>query len=244
MRLVIALPLLLVASLARSEAPAPSAFTKLFQLTGLTLLCQQAEPLLSSGLSAAQQATLGDLFAPEPLCLDLAKQLASQFSVAQLQQAQAQLESPLAEQITVAERAVGEQEAELASYSEQLRAHPPRAERLSLVQRLDHAAQTTAMSALLRYEVGKTQALLALKAQGGSIDEATLSAKTTVQRDALRASSEHAVQTFMLFAYRQTPSTQLTAYAMLYEQEPLQGLLDASVVALPKVFAARRAALK
>jgi hypothetical protein len=97
---------------------------------------------------------------------------------------------------------------------------------------------------LLRYEVGKTQALLALKAQGGSIDEATLSSKTTAQRDALRESSQQGVQSFMLFAYRQTPSAQLAEYAALYEQEPVKGLLNASVQALPKVFAARRAALK
>jgi hypothetical protein len=244
MRFLIVVPLLLAATLARAEALAPAAFNKVFELAGISLLCEQTAPLLERGLSPTQQAQLAKAYAGAQLCADLAKQLATKFTAKQLQQAQRLLESPLAQQFTAAERAVGEQEAELSSYREQLSSRPPRAERLALVQRLDQAAQTTVLATLLRYEVGKTQALLALKAEGGSIDEATLSSKTTAQRAALQASSQQGVQAFMLFAYRQTPSDQLAEYAALYEQEPIKSLLSASVAALPSVFAARRAALK
>jgi hypothetical protein len=244
MRFLIVLPLLLSAPLAWAQTPSPQAFNKVFELAGISLLCEQTAPLLQRGLPEVQQAALAKAFTAEALCQDLAKQLVPQFSLEHLQQAQTLLESPLAQQFTAAERAVGENETELASYRQQLTSRPPRADRLALVQRLDGAAQTTALATLLRYEVGKTQAVLTLKAQGGSIDEATLSSKTTAQRDALRESSQQAVQAFMLFAYRQTPSEQLAEYAALYEQEPVKGLLSASVQALPKVFAARRAALK
>jgi hypothetical protein len=244
MRFLIVVPFFLAASLARAEAVAPAAFGKVFELAGISLLCEQTAPLLQRGLPDAQQAQLAKAYASAQLCGDLAKQLAGTFTAKQLQQAQTLLESPLAQHFTAAERAVGESETELASYRAQLSSRPPRAERLALVQRLDSAAQTTALATLLRYEVGKTQAVLALKAKGGSIDEATLSSKTASQHAALQASSQQAVQSFMLFAYRQTPSEQLAEYAALYEQEPIKSLLSASVAALPKVFAARRAALK
>lgn len=229
--------------MARAEL-APAAFEKVFALAGVSLLCEQAEPLLLDDLPGAEQAALAKQFAAAQLCADLAKLLAPQFTAQQLQQAQTLLETPLAQQFTAAERAVGENESELANYREQLTRRPPRAERLALVQRLDSAAQTTALASLLLYEVGKTQAVWMLKAQGGSIDEATLSSRTILQRDALQVSSQQAVQAFMLFAYRQTPSAQLAEYAALYEQAPIKTLLSASVTALPKVFAARRAALK
>jgi hypothetical protein len=247
MRFLIVVPLLLAATLARAEALAPAAFNKVFELAGISLLCEQAAPLLQRGLpdaQQAQQAQLAKAYAGAQLCADLAKQLATQFTAKQLQQAQVLLESPLAQRFTAAERAVGESATELVSYREQLSSRPPRADRLALVQRLDQVAQTTALATLLRYEVGKTQAVLALKAQGGSVDEATLTSKTSAQHDALQASSQQAVQSFMLFAYRQIPSEQLAEYAALYEQEPIKSLLSASVAALPKVFAARRAALK
>ncbi|WP_158592067.1 hypothetical protein [Pseudomonas cavernicola] len=48
----------------------------------------------------------------------------------------------------------------------------------------------------------------------------------------------------MLYAYRQMPSEQLADYPVLYEQAPVSLLLQATVQALPEVFAARRAALK
>lgn len=244
MRFLILVPFLLVASLARAETVAPSALSKVFELAGISLLCEQTAPLLQRGLPDAQQAQLAKAYAGAQLCADLAKQLKGKFTAEQLQQAQTLLESPLAQHFTAAERAVGESETELASYREQLSRRPPRADRLALVQRLDQAAQTTVLATLLRYEVGKTQAVLALKAQGESIDETTLSSKTTAQRDALQTSSQQAVQSFMLFAYRLTPSEQLAEYAALYEQEPIKSVLMASVAALPKVFAARRAALK
>lgn len=244
MRFLSVVPLLLAATLARAETLAPAAFNKVFELAGISLLCEQTAPLLQRGLPDAQQAQLAKAYVGAQLCADLAKQLATQFTAKQLEQAQVLLESPLAQHFTAAERAVGESATELVSYREQLSSRPPRADRLALVQRLDQAAQTTALATLLRYEVGKTQAVLALKAQGGSIDEATLTGKTSAQHDALQASSQQAVQSFMLFAYRQIPSEQLAEYAALYEHEPIKSLLSASVAALPKVFAARRAALK
>ena len=220
MRIALLLPLLLLTSVAHADVPAPAAFAKVFELAGIRLLCEQTAPLLQRGVPPAQQAQLGQVFAAEQLCGALAKQF------------------------TAAERAVGDDEKALSTYREQLSSRPPRAERLALVRRLDNAAQTTAMAALLRYEVGKTQALLALKARGESIDEATLTSKTTAQAEALRQSSAQGVEAFMLFAYRQTPSDQLGEYAALYEQAPLSQLLKASVQALPAVFAERRAALK
>ena len=244
MRIAILLPLLLLTSVAHADVPTPAAFAKVFELAGIRLLCEQSAPLLLRGVPTAQQAQLGQVFAAEQLCGALAKQLAPTFTSAQLGQIETLLESPLAKQLTAAERAVGDDEKALSTYREQLTSRPPRAERLALVRRLDSAAQTTAMAALLRYEVGKTQALLALKARGESIDEATLASKTTAQAEALRQSSAQGVEAFMLFAYRQTPSDQLGEYAALYEQAPLNQLLKASVQALPAVFAERRAALK
>lgn len=246
MRSVLFLPLLLLTSVAHAAAPvpAPAAFAKVFELAGIRLLCEQTEPLLQRGVPAAQQAQLSQVFTAEQLCGALAKQLAPGFTAAQLQTMESMLESPLAKQFTAAERAVGDDEKALSTYREQLASRPPRAERLALVQRLDNAAQTTTMAALLRYEVGKTQALLALKARGESIDEATLTSKTQAQAEALRQSSAQGVEAFMLFAYRQTPSDQLGEYAALYEQAPLSQLLKASVQAFPAVFAERRAALK
>jgi len=244
MRIAAVIVLLLFSAVSRAETLSPDAFAKAFELAGIRLLCEQSAPLLGRGLPAVQQAQLNQVFAADQLCGTLARQLAGQFTAMQLQQVESLLESPLAKQFTAAERAVGDDEAGLASYREQLASRPPRAERLALVQRLDRAAQTTAMAALLRYEVGKTQALLALKARGESIDEATLASKTTAQAEALRQSSAQGVEAFMLFAYRLTPSEQLSEYAALYEQAPLNQLLKASVQALPAVFAERRAALK
>lgn len=246
MRSALLLPLLLLTSVvhAATPTPAPAAFAKVFELAGIRLLCEQTQPLLQRGVPAAQQAQLSQVFTADQLCGALAKQLAPNFTAAQLQTIESMLESPLAQQFTAAERAVGDDEKAHNTYREQLASRPPRAERLALVQRLDNAAQTTAMAALLRYEVGKTQALLALKARGESIDEATLASKTQAQAEALRQSSAQGVEAFMLFAYRQTPSDQLGEYAALYEQAPLNQLLKASVQALPAVFAERRAALK
>ena len=237
-------PLVLSAGLALAESPKPEALAEVFELVGIRLLCEQSAPLVARGLPEAQQARVNTVFAADKVCLGLARRVAPKLEVAQLQQAEAQLGSPLAQQFTQAERAVGEAGAEgLAAYRLQLRERPPRAERLALVRRLDRAAQTTAMASLLRYEAGKTQLLLSLKARGEHLDEQALSAQTEVQGKALGASSAEAVESFMLYAYRQMPSAQLAEYAALYEQEPVSRLLRASVHALPALFAARRARL-
>ncbi|MGH8353500.1 MAG: hypothetical protein ACRERY_08200 [Pseudomonas sp.] len=242
MRALLLLPLLF-AAVARAEPAAPEALTAAFELAGIRLLCEQSAPLLQRGLPAEQQARLSRAFAADALCLDLAKRVAPELDAAQLQRVEALLDSPLARRFTAAERAVGASDG-LASYRAQLAERPPRAERLALVRRLDRAAHTTALSALLRYEVGKTQALLALRARGATLDEQALSRQTAAQAEALRLSSAQAVESFMLYAYRQLPSEQLAEYAALYEQAPVSTLLEASVQALPQVFAARRAALK
>ena len=244
MRLLL-IVLLFSSSLAHAAPPKAEAFVPVFELAGLRLLCEQSAPLVQRGLNDQQQAKLAKVFAAEALCLDLAKQLAGRMDQAQLQQALSLLESPLAQGFTAAERAVGESGAEgLAAYRKQLTERPPREERLQLVRRLDAAAHTTALATLLRYEVGKTQAFLALQARGESIDEKALNAQTKAQEDALRTSSAEAVESFMLYAYRQMPSEKLAEYAALYEQPAVAQLLDGSVQVLPQLFAARRAQLK
>ena len=244
MRLLITL-LCLAASLAHAAPPKAEAFAPLFELAGIRLLCEQSAPLVQRGLGKQQQAQLARLFAADALCLDLAKRMATSFDQARLQQALRVLESPLALGFTAAERAVGEDGAEdLAAYRQQLAERPPREERLQLVKRLDAAAHTTALATLLRYEVGKTQALLALKARGESIDEQALSSQTQAQEQALRTSSATAVESFMLFAYRRMPSAQLADYAALYEEDAVALLLARSVEILPELFAARRAQLR
>ena len=232
-------------ALAHAAPPQAEAFAPVFELAGIRLLCEQSAPLVQRGLDAKQQARLAKVFAADGLCLDLAKQLSGKLEQAQLQQARSLLESPLAQDFTAAERAVGESGAEgLAAYRQQLAQRPPREERLALVRRLDAAAHTTALATLLRYEVGKTQALLALQGRGESIEEKALSSQTKAQEDALRASSVEAVESFMLYAYRQMPSEKLAEYAALYEQPAVAQLLDRSVQILPELFAARRAQLK
>ncbi|HLD67087.1 MAG TPA: hypothetical protein VJA19_13680 [Pseudomonas sp.] len=237
-------PLVFSAGLALADSPKPEALAEAFELVGIRLLCEQSAPLVARGLPEAQQARVNTIFAADGLCLGLARRVAPKLERAQLQQAEALLDSPLARQFTQAERAVGETGAEgLAAYRLQLRERPPRAERLALVRRLDRAAQTTAMASLLRYEAGKTQLSLALEARGEHLDERALSAQTEAQGKALGTSSAEAVESFMLYAYRQMPSAQLAEYAALYEQEPVSRLLRASVQALPALFAARRAKL-
>ena len=244
MRLPIAV-LLLSASLAHAAPPKAEAFAPVFELAGIHLLCEQSAPLVQRGLSEQQQAALAKLFAADALCLDLAKRLARSFDQGQLQRAQTLLESPLAQGFTAAERAVGESGAEgLAAYRQQLAARPPRQERLQLVRRLDAAAHTTALATLLRYEAGKTQALLALKTRGESLDELALSRQTKTQKEALRVSSAEAVESFMLYAYRQMPSERLAEYAALYEQAEVALLFERSVKIFPTLFAARRAQLR
>ena len=131
----------------------------------------------------------------------------------------------------------------LASYRTQLASKPPRADRLELVRRLDRAARTTDLAALLRYEVGKTLAMLTLRQRGEKIGEKALAEQTAKQAEGIRASSEQAVESFMLYAYRQMPSDDVRAYAELYERPAVKQLLELSLEALPGVFAKRRALL-
>ena len=145
---------------------------------------------------------------------------------------------------TAAERAVGEQPEGLAEYRQRLQEQPPRGARLDLVKRLDAAARTTELASLLRYEVGKTQALLALRARGENLSEAELQAQTQTQANAIRQSSEQAVETFMFYAYRQMPSDQLAEYAALYEHPSVSQLLAISLEVVPQLFAERREQLR
>lgn len=244
MRLLL-IALLLSSCLAHAAPPKVEAFAPVFELVGIRLLCEQSAPLVQRGLADKQQAQLAKVFAADGLCLDLAKRLAGKLDQVQLQQAHELLGSPLAQAFTAAERSVGEGGAEaLAAYRQQLGERPPRKDRLALVRRLDAAAHTTTLATLLRYEAGKTQALLALQARGDSIDEQALSSQTKAQEEALRVSSAEAVESFMLYAYRQMPSEQLAEYAALYEQPAVALLLDSSVQVLPELFAARRAQLQ
>ena len=244
MRLLL-IALLFAPALAHAAPPKAEAFAPLFELAGIRLLCEQSAPLVQRGLTDQQQALLAKVFAADGLCLDLAKRLGSKLDQAQLEQAKSLLESPLAQGFTAAERSVGEGGGEgLAAYRKQLGERPPREERLTLVRRLDAAAHTTTLATLLRYEVGKTQAYLALQERGESIGEKDLSSQTKAQEDALRTSSAEAVESFMLYAYRQMPSEKLAEYAALYEQPAVAQLLDSSVEILPELFAARRAQLK
>lgn len=242
MRLLTLIPLLFTLGTAQAaEAPAPLA--KVLELAGVQLLCEQTAPLLQRGMPAKQQKQLAQVFAAGPLCADLARQLQRELPKAQLEEALRLLNSPLAQHFTAAERAVGS-DGGLAAYRAQLSERPPRADRLQLVQRLDKAAHTTELATLLRYEVGKTQALLSLRSRGKDIDEKALSEQTAAQVAPLRASSASGVEAFMLYAYRSTPSDQLGEYAALYEQASLRAVLEASSKALPKLFAERRAKLK
>lgn len=246
MRGPLVLSLLFSACIAHAQPSQPVAFEKVFELSGIRLLCDQSGALVARGMPADKQPRVIEAFEPDAFCSDLATRMAPSFTAQQVEQATKVLESPLAQRFTVAERAVGEGDggAGLDNYREQVRSKPPRATRVELVRRLDNAAHTTELSTLLRYEVGKTQALLTLRATGKNLTEAELAAQTEKQLTPLRMSSAEAVETFMLYAYRQMPSGELGDYAALYEQEPVSQLLSAALKELPAVFAARRAALK
>lgn len=235
--------LTLLFCLAGPVRAADDSLARVLDLAGVQLLCEQTAPLLQRGMSDAQQQRLGQAFAAGPLCADLGKRVAKRLQPGQLEAALELLDSDLAHHFTAAERAVGE-DGGLAAYRQQLQERPPLGKRVELVRRLDKAAHTTELATLLRYEVGKTQALLALRARGGDLDEQALAEQTAAQLAPLRESSAQGVEAFMLYAYRQTPSDKLAEYAALYEQAPLRAVLEASVQALPEVFAARRAQLQ
>lgn len=243
MRLLTLFALLATLGLPVQAAPVDPTVRRVLELAGVQLLCEQTPALLQRGMPAPQQKRLAKAFAAEQLCADLAKQLAAEVPKAQLSEALTLLDSPLAKHFTEAERAVGS-DGGLAAYRTQLAERPPRGERLQLVQRLDQAAHTSAMASLLRYEVGKTQALMALRARGENLDEKALGEQTAAQLAPIRASSASGVEAFMLYAYRQSPSTQLAEYVALYEQPAVRAVLEASARQLPKLFAARRAQLK
>lgn len=240
------LPLLLLAALSARAEPADPAASRallpLFELAGIHLLCEQSAPLLQRGQGEAEQKRLAQLFAGEAFCLELATRVAARFDA--VQQARERLDSPLARRFTALERAVGEQPEGLAEYRQRLLEQPPRGARLQLVKRLDAAARTTELASLLRYEVGKTQALLALRARGENLDEAELQAQTQKQAEAIRQSSAQAVESFMLYAYRQMPSDQLAEYAALYEDASVSRLLAISLEVVPQLFAERREQLR
>jgi len=235
--------LLLTSVLQAAEPPTSQALQRAFDLAGLRLLCEQSGPLLMQGLETEDES-LQRLFNADLMCAQLAGRVASSVDAQQVQEAIGLLESPLAKRFVEAELAVGaEGDAGLKAYREQLSSRPPLPARLELVQRLDTAAYSTELSALLRYEIGKTQAWMVLKASGERLSEAQLSERTATQGEALRVSSVQGVESFMLFAYRRIPSAELQAYAELHESEALALLLGSTAKALPEVFAERRAAL-
>ncbi|MGP9826684.1 hypothetical protein ACT048_19625 [Ectopseudomonas khazarica] len=239
------LPLLLLAATAvRAEPSSSKTLLPLFELAGIHLLCEQSLPLLQRGQGESEQKHLAQLFAGEAFCLDLAERVGQRFDEDQAEQARARLDGPLAQRFTAAERAVGEQPEVLGEYRQRLQQRPPRGARVELIRRLDAAARTTELASLLRYEVGKTQALLALRARGENLDETELQRQTQTQADAIRQSSQQAVESFMLYAYRQMPSDQLAEYASLYEQASVSQLLAVSLEVVPQLFAERREQLR
>ncbi|BBT14092.1 hypothetical protein [Metapseudomonas otitidis] len=243
MRVLIALPLLLAsaAAFAAPTPPAPAQLDRAFELAGVRLLCEQSGTLLQRGAPESYQKQLASAFAAEAVCADLAAAVAPRLEAAQLAEIEQALDSELARRFTAAEREVDDG---LVDYRKQLADKPPRADRVELVHRLDRAARTTDLAALLRYEVGKTLALLSLRQRGERISEPALAQQTAQQAEGIHASSAQAVESFMLYAYRQMPSEQVQAYAELYERPAVKRLLDASLEALPGVFAKRRALLK
>ncbi|WP_165677238.1 hypothetical protein [Metapseudomonas otitidis] len=243
MRVLIALPLLLASAVAFAApaSPVPATLDRAFELVGVRLLCEQSGTLLQRGAPESYQQQLASAFAAEAVCADLAAAVAPRLEAAQLAEVEQALDSELARRFTAAEREVDDG---LVDYRKQLADKPPRADRVELVHRLDRAARTTDLAALLRYEVGKTLALLSLHQRGERISEAALAQQTAQQAEGIHASSAQAVQSFMLYAYRQMPSEQVRAYAELYERPAVKRLLDASLEALPGVFAKRRALLK
>ena len=112
------------------------------------------------------------------------------------------------------------------------------------MRQLDRQAHTSELATLLRYEAGKTQAWLSVLKRGQKIDEKTLTTQTAKQRESLQQSSQKGVEAFMLYAYRGMPSPELGEYVALYQQPAVKKLLDATLKALPEVFAAQRQQLK
>lgn len=229
---------------ARAEPPTQTALLDALTLSGIELLCEQSGPMLLRGQSEARQQQLRGLYAAKDLCLDVAKRMSTAVVADNVKRAQALLDGELAKRFTELERAVGEAPEELAQYRERLAKNPPRGLRMELVKRLDQAAYTTSLASLLRYEVGKTQALIALLDRGENLDEQSLHQQTQKQAEQIKASSEPAVASFMLFAYRRMPSDQLQAYVELYEDPAVGEVLAQGYRAMEQVFADRREQLR
>ena len=241
---LVLLSCLLLPSLAQAESVTAETTLPLLEHVGVKLLCEQSSPLLLRGQPDVLQSKLAVLFDSQTMCQELAEQVATALTVEQTQQAQELLQGEITQQFSAAERAVGEQPEKLGAYRERLREQAPRGERVGLIKRLDDAAHTTELASMLRYELGKTQALIALLRQGQNLDEAELTARTQTQHDAIRQSSADAVSTFMLFAYRQIPSEQLEAYVNVYEAPSIKQLLKSGVDTIPLLFADRRDQLR
>lgn len=235
---------LLSAPLAFAAPAKPETLAPLFELAGVRLLCEQTAPLIERGLPPEQQQQVNRSFSADQLCRPLAQRVALQMTAEEVAQAKSLLEGPLAREFTEVERAVGEDVEGLAAYAKQLAERPPLKARRDLIRELDRQAHTSELAAVLRYESGKTQAWLAVRARGEQIDEKTLSQQTQEQRQSLRRSSRQNVETFMLYAYRRMPSERVQAYLALYQDPAVQKLLATSLKQLPRVFAAQRRHLK
>lgn len=236
-----------------TEQPAASStVNRAFELAGIHLLCEQAAPLLRRGLPEAlsqqYQASLNQQFAARELCASLARDVQLSLNEEQLAKVTVLLDNPIAATMTEQERlATGpgpEGSLGLAAYRSKVLEQTPRGPRVDLVERLDSAAQTSALTSRLRYEVGKTQALLNLKAQGAELSEEELSRQTAEQGRKLDEISREQVKIFLLYAYRRVPSETLQTYVELYEQPPVKALMRTVKDSLSHVFAERRAQLK
>lgn len=244
MRLLALAPLLFV-GVCLAQTPTPAAVQQLFPMTGVQVLCDQTEPLLRRGLPDELSAKLGQRFSRDGLCSDMAQRIANGLTEEQLGQIETLFQSPLVHQLQTAETAVGQADAEaFAQYRQQLEERPPRGARLELIKRLDAVAHTSDLAHLLRYEIGKTQAWLAVHGRGDSVTEVQLHEGTQKESQAIRDSTEQGVTAFMLYAYRQIPSDQLQAYIDVYEQPGVAALYDQVLAALPPLFAERRAQLR
>lgn len=235
--------LLLLTSSAWAAEPQPEDFTSVFDLAGISLLCEQSAPMVQHDLTDEQKDNVASVFSAQDVCLDLASRLAKTVDQSQLQQAEQLLSGELAGEFSAAERGVGESLDELSAYRTKLGEQVPRSDRVELVKRLDGAARTTELATLLRYEAGKTRVFLTMKARGVVVEEKELAERTKAQEAELHKTSAQSVESFMLFAYRRKPSDKLAQYVELYEQPSVEAILQGVVTLLPQLFAERRAKL-
>lgn len=214
------------------------------QLSGVGLLCEQAQPLLEQGLPEAARESLGKAFSAQVFCQRLGDKLQMRLSSAQLRQAQRELQASWVQRFTVLEQQVGQESEGLKSYRAQVAERPVRGERVELLKQLDKAAQTSELAYVMRYEIGKTQLQLALQQQSKLADEQQLIEHTQDLQAKLRQASEQGVQSFMLYAYRRVPSSELQPYVQLHQAGATGVVLKAVVDTLPGLFAEQRADLR